>query len=256
MVSLRRPSALPVVGVLVDARTYKHLLYLLIAVPLGLLYSTLFSFALVFGLLLSVALVGLVILLAALLGSRLVAGFERRLANALLGTELSRPDDLAAADGALAGVRTYVDARSTWTGLGFLSLKFWVSLVALVPLLLLANALPLVAAPLRYPYAVEFGEANGEPVTWAIDALPEAAAALALGVVGVLLALHVANLVAYAARRMAVALLGRPEKTESEAAGSQTADGAAGEFDFVDDPVPVERDGDGPAPGGGDDGTP
>jgi hypothetical protein len=211
MASLRQPSALPVVGVVADGRTYRHLLYLLIAVPLGFVYSTLFTFGVAVGVALSVVLVGFVVLLATLMGARLAAGFERRLANALLGTRLLRPDDLADADGALGGVRKYTDARSTWAGLGFLSLKLWVSVLAFVPLFLLASALSLVAAPLRYPYTAEFGEVNGEPVTWAIDALPEALVALALGVVGVLIALHVANLVAYVARRMAVALLGRPE---------------------------------------------
>ena len=254
MVSLRQPSGIPVVGVVADGRTYRHLLYLLLAVPLGFVYSTLFTFGVAFGLLLSVALVGVVILLATLIGSRLVAGFERWLANALLGTELSRPDDLADAEGALAGVRKYVDARSTWAGLGFLSLKFWVSLFAFVPLVLLANALPLVAAPLRYPYAADFGEVNGEPVTWAIDTLPEALVALPLGVVGVLLALHLTNLLAYAARQMAVALLGRPETAGSASgpgdddapaggpADAGDAGDADGEFDFVDDPAPADRD--------------
>jgi hypothetical protein len=249
MVSLRQPSGIPVVGVLVDGRTYRHLLYLLLAVPLGFVYSTLFTFGVAFGLLLSVALVGVVILLATLIGSRLVAGFERWLANALLGTELSRPDDLVDAQGALAGVKKYVDARSTWAGLGFLSLKFWVSLFAFVPLVLLANALPLVAAPLRYPYTAGFGEVNGEPVTWAIDTLPEALVALPLGVVGVLLALHLTNLVAYAARQMAVALLGRREtgsasgpEGDGAPAGAGDAGDADGEFDFVDDPAPADRD--------------
>ena len=276
MVSRRSPSDLPVVGVIVDGRTYKHLLYLLLAIPLGFVYSTLFAFGVGIGLALSVVLVGFVVLFATLMGARLAAGFERRLANALLGTHLLRPDDLADADGALAGVRKYVDARSTWAGVGFLSLKFWVSLFAFVPFFLLASALPLVVSPLRYPYEAEFGEVNGEPVTWAIDTLPETLVALPLGVAGVLLALHLANLVAYVARRMALALLGRAERDGSRAVVSETddeppaaadsesgeattpdADGddfddagddsdavgvdpdEGGEFDFVDDP---ERD--------------
>jgi len=256
MVSRRSPSDLPVVGVVVDGRTYRHLLYLLLAVPLGFAYSTLFAFGVGIGLALSVVLVGFVVLFVTLMGARLAAGFERRLANALLGTHLLRSDDLADADGALAGVRKYVDARSTWAGAGFLSLKFWVSLFAFVPFFLLASALPLVAAPLRYPYEAEFGAVNGEPVTWAIDTLPEALVALPLGVAGVLLALHLANLVAYVARRTALALLGRAEPTgsqrtlsgadgddfddaggDSDAAGVDPDEG--GEFDFVDDP---ERD--------------
>jgi hypothetical protein len=259
MVSLRSPSTLPIVGVVADGRTYRHLLYLLLAVPLGFVYSTLFTFGVVFGLALSVVLVGFVVLFVALIGTRLAAGFERRLANALLGTHLLRPDDLADTDGALAGVRKYVDARSTWTGVGFLSLKFWVSLFAFVPLYLLASALPLVVAPLRYPYTADFGEVNGEPVWVAIDTLPEALVALPLGIVGVLVALHVTNLVAYVARRMALALLGRPDATgsrpvtsevteavptddDSGVDGGSTADGpdtGDGEFEFVDDPDPV-----------------
>ena len=71
MVSIGSPSALPVVGVLADGRTYRHLLYLLLAIPLGFAYSALFSFGLVFGIVLSVVLVGVVLLLATLIGARI-----------------------------------------------------------------------------------------------------------------------------------------------------------------------------------------
>lgn len=211
MASLQRPSSLPIVGVLVDGQTYRHLLYVLLAIPLGFVYSLLFSFGVTFGLLLSVVLVGLVILFATLLGARLLAGFERWLANRLLAADLTPYDDLPTdLDGRLAGVRKYVDAASTWRGVGFLSLKFAVTVAAVFPLLALANGLPLVAAPLRYPFVAEFGESNGEPVTWAIETLPEALLAVAVGIVGVLVAFHLSNLIAYVSRQMAVALLGEP----------------------------------------------
>ncbi|WP_424014633.1 sensor domain-containing protein [Halorubrum xinjiangense] len=216
MVSLRSLSTLPVVGVLVDGRTYRHLLYLLLAIPLGFVYSMLFSFGFVFGLLFSVVLVGLVVLLATLIGARIAAGFERWLANGLLGTDLDRYDDVPEdAGGALAGVKKYVDAASTWRGVGFLSLKFFVTVVAFVPLVALANGLPLILAPLRYPHVATFGESDGEPVTWAIDTLPEALLAVAVGIGAVLAALHVTNLVAYVCRQMTTALLGEP-RTNAE----------------------------------------
>ncbi|EMA62455.1 sensor domain-containing protein [Halorubrum lipolyticum] len=225
MVSLRSPSALPVVGVLVDGRTYRHLLYLLLAIPLGFLYSMLFSFGFVFGLLLSVVLVGFVVLLATLLGARIAAGFERWLADRLLGTDLERYDDVPAdTDGAVAGVRKYVDAASTWRGVGFLLLKYFVTVLAFVPLVALAAGLPLVLAPLRYPYVANFGESNGEPVTWAIDTLPEALLAVLVGVVAVLVALHVTNLVAYVCRQMATALLGEPTGDGSGTVRESVAD--------------------------------
>lgn len=213
MVSLRSLAALPVVGVVADGRTYRHLLYLLIAVPLWFVYSGFVSFALVFGLLFSVVLVGFGVLIAAVIGSRLVAGFERWLANRLLGTDIVAADDLPAAAsegsaGAVATVRAYLTAPSTWRGLGFLSLKFWVTALAFAPLFVLASALPLVAAPVRYPYAPDVGELNGEPLVWAVETPPEVALATGLGVVGVLVALHLTNLIAGGARLMAVALLG------------------------------------------------
>ena len=225
MVSLRTPSSLPVVGVLVDGQTYRQLLYVLLAVPLGFLYYALFSVGLLFGLLLSIVLVGIVVLFATLLGARLVAGFERWLANRLLGTGLDPYDDLPTDPGGrLGGVRKYVDAPSTWRGVGFLSLKSVVTFLAFVPIFGLANAISLIAAPFRYPYTASFGEVNGEPVTWAITTLPEALVGLSLGVVGVVVVLHVSNLIAYVARRMAVALLGDPAVSDS---GAVTSDSGA-----------------------------
>ena len=257
MVSLRPLAALPVVGVVADGRTYRHLLYLLIAVPLWFVYSGLVSFALVFGILFSVVLVGIGVLIAAVIGSRLVAGFERWLANHLLGTDLVAADDLPdAADsgsaGATATVRAYLTAPSTWRGLGFVSLNFWVTVLAFAPLFVFASALPLVAAPVRYPYAPEFGELNGEPLVWAVDTAPEAALATGLGVVGVFVALHLTNLIAGGARLMAVALLG----DDAGAARGGSADNGDGvtvdrepeaeeraEVDESSDPVEPDADG-------------
>ncbi|WP_096393517.1 sensor domain-containing protein [Halorubrum trapanicum] len=248
MVSLRPLAALPVVGVVADARTYRHLLYLLIAVPLGFLYSGIGSFALVFGLVFSVVLVGVGLLVAAVVGSRLVAGLERWLANRLLGTDLAAPDDLrAAADdgdaGAVATVRAYLAAPSTWRGLGFLSLKFWVTVVAFAPLAVLAQALSLVAAPVRYPYSTQFGEVNGEPAVWAIDTAPEAALAAGLGVAGLLVGLHLTNLIASGARLMAEALLGDDAESDAEPAGDDGGAESGAERVTVDGDA-ADREGD------------
>jgi hypothetical protein len=210
MVARRSLAALPVVGVLADGRTYRRLLYLFAAVPAAFVYSGVFSVGVVFGIVLAPVLVGLAVLVATLVAARLFAGFERWLADALLGTDLARPADRAAADGAIGGARSYVDAASTWRGLGFVSVKVWVGLFGLVPLLLIARGLALVAAPLRYPVTVRFGEVNGEPAAWAIGTLPEALAAVPVGIAAVLAACHLASAVGYAARRMALALLDGP----------------------------------------------
>lgn len=240
MVSLRPLATLPVVGVVADARTYRRLLYLLIALPLWGVYSGIASFALVFGLVFSVVFVGIGVLIAVAVGSRPVAALERWLANRLLDTELVAPDDLPAAAsddsaGAVETVRAYLSAPSTWRGLGFLSLKFWAALLALAPLAVLASALSLVTAPVRYPYAEQFGEVNGEPVVWTIDTAPEAALGAGIGVVGLLVGLHLANLIAGGARLMAVALLGDGAGSGDEPAGDDGGAGSGAERVTVDE---------------------
>lgn len=257
MVSLRPLAAIPVVGLVADGRTYRHLLYLFVSLLLWGVYSTLLPLGILLGAVLSVVLVGVAILVGIVIGSRLLASFERWLANRLLGTDLVAPDDVPSdATGAVAGVRGYLVAPSTWRGLGFVSLKVWVALLAFVPLFVLASALPLVAAPVRYPYEAEFGEANGEPVTWAIDAAPEAALAAGLGVVGVLVGLHLTNLIAGGARLMAVALLGTEadDRPDAEAAnGGVAREAGTGANDGDDERADDERSG-GDGRAGGDSG--
>ncbi|ERG94425.1 MAG: hypothetical protein J07HQW2_00859 [Haloquadratum walsbyi J07HQW2] len=210
------PSNLPVIGVLVDIRTYKHLLYLVIALPAIFVYSALFSM-IVLGIILSVVGIGFIILLAALFATRVVVRFERWLANRLLDTDLEEYGDVAGdTDGMLGSVKKYIEAGSTWRGVGFLSLKSFIAGFAFVPLFVLANGLPLLTAPLRYPLSTGFGEVNGEPVRWSIETLPEAFFAVAIGVAGIVITLHMANLSAYVTQQMTTALLGVGKSTEDD----------------------------------------
>lgn len=195
---------------LVSRQTYKNLGYLLLAFPLGFAYAMGVTFGLVFGLLLFVVGIGIVIMIVTLLGVRAVARFERALANRLLRVELGAYDEPHRPGDLVGRTRAYLDAPATWRGLGFVQLKFLLGLLGLVVLFALWNAIQLVAAPVRYPTTVEFGELNGEPVVWTIEALPESLGAFAVGVVAAVVVLHVANGLAYVAERMAEALLGVP----------------------------------------------
>ena len=200
----------PVVGVCFERRTYANLAYLGIGVPLGIVYSGVFGLGITVGALLSVVGVGVAVLATVVFGSRIVTDLERRLANAVWSVDLQRPSDIPSdLEGSAAILRAYVDAPSTWRGLGFLSMRIWLAVLATVVLVVLANALAVVTAPLRYPTTVTFGEFNGEPLTWGIDTLPEVALAVPAGLLGVVVAGHAANGVAHVARRMALALLGR-----------------------------------------------
>ncbi|WP_293032084.1 sensor domain-containing protein [Natronococcus sp.] len=198
------------VGALVERQTYKNLLYLFLAIPLGFLYYFTFGFGVLLGLLLTLVLVGVAILFVTLLGARIAAGLERRLANVLLGLDLERYEDVADAPETRSRLRAYVDAPSTWRAVGFLSMKTLVSVVALLGVIALAWIVELLLAPLRYPTDAEFGELNGEPLVWSIETVPEVALAGALGAALLVVFVHVANAIAYVCGRMSAALLGEP----------------------------------------------
>lgn len=205
------PSLGGVLGAVVDGQTYKNLLYLVLAFPLGLLYWSILTFGFVFGLFLTIFAVGIAILVATVAAARVLAQFERWLANRLLTVDLEEPDDRPPSEGTWSSVRAILDAPSTWRGIGFLTLKLWVGIFGLVLLASLVNVLDLLTAPIRYPYSVEFGTVNEQPVVWSIDTLPEAVLAVPLAVVAGIIVLNVANGFAYAAERMAAALLDRRE---------------------------------------------
>ncbi|GAB3674735.1 sensor domain-containing protein [Halopiger thermotolerans] len=216
-----------VLGVVADRQTYKNLCYLVLAAPLGMAYYGFVTMGLVVGALLSPIGIGLVVLFVTLLVVHLFAGLERWLANALLDLEVRTEagPDAASVRGVRARIQGYLEAPSTWRGLGFLMVKFPLGIVAILLLIPLLTALSLVTAPLRYPYAPELVTVNDEPITWSIETLPEAVLAVAVAAVIGVLVLHLSNAFAYVARQMATALL---DDSVSESGGGDGRPGASG----------------------------
>jgi hypothetical protein len=193
-----------VLGVVTAKQTYANLLYLLLAFPLGLFYHVLIVLGLVSGIILGVVLVGIGILFVTLLGARAAAGFERGLANRLLGTEIPDPDDLHTdGAGAIETVKLYLTAASTWRSVGFLVVKFWVGVIAFV---LLTSTLGIAVELLTAPLGVDVVEitVNSEEVN--ADTIP-AVAAMPLGAVLAVGSLHVSNAFAYVNAQIAEGLL-------------------------------------------------
>lgn len=212
----RSYSVADLVGVVAERQTYKNLCYLSVAFPLGMVYSVVFLVGFGFGTVFSVLGIGVLLLIGTVIGSRLLAGFERWLANALLSVDLGTTDDVrSSSDGVLATMRRYFDAPSTWRGLGFLMVKFWFGFVAIVLLIVFVTALSFLTVPFRYPHTEELFRINDEPITWTIDTLPEAALAVVLGAGLGLAFFHLSNAFAYVAGRIAVALL--DDSSESKA---------------------------------------
>lgn len=212
-------------GVVLRRRTYANLAFLLLALPLGIVYFTVLTtgFTLAVGLLL--VLVGAPLLFGVVYLSRWLAVVERRLAGALLGVELRGGDPWPLADGPpprstndlLARTKSVLLARTTWTGLLYLGTKLFVGIVTFVLVVtLLTTAGALLSAPLTYRSA-QFGIVVGEPVgftlellfeqwgwevglsypvfldDWQATTLADALALSAVGVVVALCSLHVCN---------------------------------------------------------------
>lgn len=192
----------------IDLQTYKNLAYFVVAFPLGIVYSFVLGFGFLFGIGLSVVLVGIGVLIGLLFVVRALAGFERWLANGLLGVGVEAPDGrVEGGREARSTVRASLAAESTWRGLGFLVLKLWTGVVGVFLFVAFATVVSMLAAVVRLPHVIEFGEVNGEPVTWTVESLPEAALAAALGLLFGVILVHLTNGFAYAARRMARSLL-------------------------------------------------
>jgi hypothetical protein len=208
-----RGSIGAVLGPVFSLRTYANLAYLVLAFPLMMLYWSLFGFGMVIGTLLSVVLVGIAILAMMLLVVRALVRLERWLANVFLAVSIDTPDDVTEGGGAGSAFRGYVDAASTWRGFGFLLLKVFLGVLGVMLTYGLVQGLTLLSAGVRRPLDVSFGEVNGEPVIWTIETAPETALAMGSGAALVLFILHLANGFGYVAERMALALLGEPEKS-------------------------------------------
>lgn len=206
---LRRQVRGPIaelLGVVVEGQTYNNLAYLVLAFPLGLLYFVILTVGLSLGMGLALLVIGIPILLAVILGSRPVARFERLLANRLLTVDISPPEDLTHTNGTLwSRLEAALSARSTWTGMAFLFLKFWIGVFSFVVVVVgLSLTIAFVTAPVHYSIteiAVSLGP-------WAIDTLPRALLVVPVGMAIGVISLHLINATAWISGQLARALLG------------------------------------------------
>lgn len=189
-------------------QTYKNLLYLVLAFPLGLAYWVFLVIGFTIGTVFSILLVGILILLLTVFLGRLFARFERWLTVRLLDVELPEPPSVEPAEGMLGGLRAYLDDPFTWRGLGFVSLKFWVGILGIILAYGLFTAGSMVLSPVRRPYELELFEVSGEPVVWTIDSMVDVALAVPGGILLGIVVLVISNGFANVMVGMARSLLG------------------------------------------------
>ncbi len=195
-------------GVFTHGQLFKSLLYLLLAFPLGVfVYTVVFGVGFTLSLATSVVGIGIVFLLLLMLLVRVAVSFERWLAQLLLNVSLGPSPAIIPEGSPGEKLRFVMDDALTWRGLGFLLLKSWVGIVGLLLAVAFGRALLLMVSLVDRPMTHQFGEVNGQPVTWTVETVPEGALAAGIGFVAVVIVAHLTNGAGYVAGRIAEALL-------------------------------------------------
>jgi signal transduction histidine kinase len=170
-----------------EARTYRRILYLLLALPLGVIEFSFLVTALSFGFGTAITLIGIPVLIWTVYAWRWIAELERRLIHGLLGNEIPspyRPEPENAGWWKRVGARLADPA--TWKDLAFLLLQLPLGIVSFaITVSVLSLGLGLLVAPAYYwtlDSADWIAAAGVDTLPAAIAAVPVGAAILALGI--------------------------------------------------------------------------
>ena len=199
-------------SVLKDKQTYKNLLYLLAAFPLGIAYFVISVVGLSMGVGLLIIWVGLFILLALFAGLWGMAHLERQLAIHLLGEDIAPMSPPEEPEGGLwERVKAHFSNPVTWKSMFYLILKFPVGIATFV---VVVTALAISGGLLFAPFTYQSGDIT--IFFWHINTFLEALLATGLGVVVTPIAFRVLNQVAKLSGRFANYMLGSTEYPEEK----------------------------------------
>ncbi len=191
-----------------QARSYTNLVFLLLAMPLGLFYFTFLSIGLTLGLGTLITLLGLPVLLLTLWGGWWLAAMERRLAMGLLGAEVPPmgPTPFRSGQGFQHDLGAFLRSRVTWTGLLYLALKFPLGLFSFVTAVTtISVSMSFLLVPVLYP--LSFLEWDGVMLWW-VDSPAEAGLCFLIGLLLTYVSLLLLNGLAALWKKLATVTLG------------------------------------------------
>jgi signal transduction histidine kinase len=170
---------------IMDPRTYGRILYMLLALPLGVAEFSFLVTAISFGFGTAITLIGIPVLIGTVWAWRWIAELERRLIGRLVGVQIPspyRPDPEGGRWWRRIAAR--LSDPATWKDLAFLLLQLPLGILSFtVTVTVLGVGLGLLFAPAYY-WALESGEAIAAV---SVDTLPEAIAAVPVGALVLLL---------------------------------------------------------------------
>lgn len=200
-------------GVIIRGQTYLNILYLLLAMPLGVFYYVFLAGGILIGVPLVIVFLGILVLVAVFAAWVAFIAFERQLAIWLLRVEVPPyiPDP-ASHTNWISGLITN---RVTWTGLLFLFIKLPLGVFSLTLLVLLfSTTVSFLSAPFIYNNQALSNLAflPVEWTGWEIDTLYWAILLFIVGLLMVFLSLHILNITAWVWGVLSYWMLGRDSK--------------------------------------------
>ena len=135
-------------GTITDSQSYLNVIYLLLALPLGIFYFAFLVTGLSLGIGLSITLAGIPILLVVLAGSLVLGRLERILAKKLLRVDIPTPPRRAASPGFWSRFKALLSDRLVWKDTLYLLFKFPIGIATFtLAVTLLAVSIGFVFAP-------------------------------------------------------------------------------------------------------------
>lgn len=197
-------------------QTYKNLLFLALAFPMGLFYFIFLSVGLALGYGLTIVWVGFPILALVFAGSWGMSALERRLAIGLLGAEVPpmAPPPSAAAVGFWQRLRAFLSNPVTWKGMGYLLMKLPIGIVSFVALVTsLSVSITLLLVPVTWPWTDVTFDSDIDFGVWHPSTFAGSLICGLIGAILLLVSLNLLNGLAYALRQLAATMLGSPRYT-------------------------------------------
>jgi hypothetical protein len=170
---------------------FPNLIYLLMCLPLGILYFVILITGFSLGAGLAITLVGIPILVAMIFVTYILGDLDRTVTSKLLGVKISKPEARpASSDSAGSILVAQVKSPVFWKELGYLLLKMPLGVIAFgLAITLVTLSLGLIAAPFILTYVPEAQIMlwNGFRVDTMSEAVVTSAVGLLVGAVSVVL---------------------------------------------------------------------
>jgi len=200
---LEPPSAVDrIFGAVVEAQTWRNVLYLALAFPLGLVYFVFTVTGISVGAGLAIIAVGIPILVFTLMTVGLFGRLERMLLRGLLGARIREPRPFVAPPGILEALKAYLRRAETWKTVIYSLVHFPFGVVAFgLVMAFMPASLVLLVTPLTYTLL---------PVNICdirVISLDQAVLCSSIGAILLLVGLHVMNGWAMLWKRVGGALL-------------------------------------------------